>query len=121
MHVILAADALVLLHGLFILFVVCGGALVLKWPKLVLLHIPCAIWGAGIEFLGGICPLTPLEQQLRSSAGAAGYTGGFIEHYLLPVIYPAGLTPGIQILLGLVVVLVNLVFYGLVIRRMHRR
>ncbi len=108
----LAADALVLLHAMFVLFVVAGGALVLKWPKLAFVHIPCVVWGAGIEFTGAICPLTPLEQRLRSAAGEAGYTGGFIEHYVLPLIYPPGLTPTVQIVLGGAVVAINLAVYG---------
>jgi hypothetical protein len=113
----LAADAVLMLHGVFILFVVAGGLLALRWPAAAALHIPCAAWGAYIEFSGGICPLTPLEQRLRTLAGEAGYSGGFIEHYLLPLIYPAGLTPTVQVLLGSGVILVNLAVYALVLRR----
>ncbi len=115
----LAADAVLLLHGVFILFVVAGGLLALRWPLAAAVHLPCAAWGAYIEFSGGICPLTPLEQRLRTLAGEAGYTGGFIEHYLLPLIYPAGLTPTVQVVLGSGVIVVNLIVYGLVLRR-HR-
>jgi hypothetical protein len=113
----LAADAVLLLHGVFILFVVAGGLLALRWPLAAAVHLPCAAWGAYIEFSGGICPLTPLEQRLRTLAGEAGYTGGFIEHYLLPLIYPAGLTPTVQVVLGSGVIVVNLIVYGLVLRR----
>jgi hypothetical protein len=113
----LAADAVLLLHAAFIVFVVAGGLLALRWPSAALVHLPCAVWGAGIEFTGGVCPLTPLEQRLRGAAGEAGYSGGFIEHYLLPLIYPAGLTPTVQLVLGSGVILVNLAVYGLVLRR----
>jgi hypothetical protein len=112
-----AADAVLLLHGVFILFVVAGGLLALRWPLAAAVHLPCAAWGAYIEFSGGICPLTPLEQRLRALAGEAGYSGGFIEHYLLPLIYPAGLTPTVQVVLGSGVIVVNLIVYGLVLRR----
>lgn len=100
---------------------VAGGLAVLRWPRLAFLHLPCVVWGAGIEFAGGICPLTPLEQRLRAAAGEAGYSGGFLEHYLLPVIYPSGLTPAVQILLGSFVVVVNGVIYAILIRRWLRR
>jgi hypothetical protein len=113
----LAADAVLLLHGVFILFVVAGGLLALRWPLAAAVHLPCAAWGAYIEFSGGICPLTPLEQRLRAAAGEAGYSGGFIEHYLLPLIYPAGLTPTVQIVLGSAVIVINLAVYSLVLRR----
>lgn len=113
----LAADAVLLLHGIFILFVVAGGLLALRWPLAAAVHLPCAAWGAYIEFSGGICPLTPLEQRLRAAAGEAGYSGGYIEHYLLPLIYPAGLTPTVQIVLGSAVIVINVAVYGLVLRR----
>lgn len=116
----LAADAVLLLHAAFILFVVVGGLAVLRWPRLSLLHLPCALWGAAIEFSGGICPLTPLEQRLRAAAGESGYSGGFLEHYLLPIVYPPGLTPAVQITLGTAVVLVNLIFYTLLLRRLRK-
>jgi len=113
----LAADAVLLLHGVFILFVVAGGLLALRWPLAAAVHVPCAAWGAYIEFSGGICPLTPLEQHLRRLAGEAGYSGGFIEHYLRPLIHFAGLTPTVQIVLGSGVIVVNLIVYGLVLGR----
>jgi hypothetical protein len=108
----LAADLLVLLHLTFIGFVVFGGLLVARWWRLVFLHLPAAVWGALLEFNGWLCPLTPWEHQLRQAAGEDGYRGGFIEHYLLPVLYPPGLTPAVQIALGVGVVLINLMIYG---------
>lgn len=116
----LAADAVLLLHLAFILFVVLGGLLVLRWPRLALLHLPAVAWGATVECLQLLCPLTPLENRLRRLAGERGYEGGFIEHYLEPLIYPAGLTPGIQLGLGALVLLINLVPYGLLLRRLRR-
>lgn len=103
----LAADALVLLHLGFILFVVGGGFLAWRWRKLVWIHVPVAMWGALIEFAGWVCPLTPWENDLRRMAGGVGYEGGFIEHYLVPVLYPPGLTVGTQIVLGVFVVVIN--------------
>jgi hypothetical protein len=111
------AEGVLLLHLLFILFVVLGGLWVLRRPRLAWVHLPAALWGAGIEFFGWVCPLTPLENALRRVAGEAGYRGGFIEHYLLPVIYPGALTREIQIGLGLAVVAINAVMYGLLLRR----
>ncbi|WP_068827917.1 DUF2784 domain-containing protein [Pseudomonas sp. BMS12] len=107
----LAADAVVLLHLAFILFVLLGALAVLRWPRLAWLHLPAAAWGVAVELLHLYCPLTPLENQLRQAAGQAGYAGGFVEHYLIPLIYPAGLTPQIQLWLGAVVVLINLPIY----------
>jgi hypothetical protein len=117
----LLADALVVLHGLFVLFVVFGSLLVLWRPRVMWLHIPAAAWGALIEWYGWICPLTPWEQALRLRAGQAGYRGGFIEHYLVPLIYPAGLTPEMQTRLGVLVVLFNAGLYAVVWRRVRRR
>jgi hypothetical protein len=111
------ADALVLLHFGFVLFVAAGALLVLRWPRLAVVHIPAAIWGAWIEFTGGICPLTPLEKSLRAQAGEASYAGDFVGHYILPVLYPAGLGRSIQLVLGTMVVLTNLVIYGVMLRR----
>ena len=111
------ADLVVGLHFGFVVFVVAGGLLVLRWPKLAYLHIPVAVYGAAIEFVGWICPLTPLENSLRRQAGESGYSTGFIEHYLLPVLYPSALTRDIQLLLGILVLAVNLAIYGYVFRR----
>ena len=99
-----AADLLVLLHLVFIIFVVAGGLAVFKWHWLAYLHIPAAIWGTLIEYKGWICPLTPLENSLRQLAGVKGYTEGFIEHYILQVVYPPGLTRDVQTTLGTIVV-----------------
>ena len=111
------ADLVVGVHVLFVVFVVAGGLLALRWPWVPVAHLPAAVWGALIEFRGWICPLTPLEQSLRASAGQAGYEGGFIDHYLLPVLYPAGLTQNVQLVLGSLVIAVNLAVYGLLLRR----
>ncbi len=118
----LAADAVVFLHLVFILFVVLGGVLVLRWRWLMILHLPAVTWGAVVELLHLYCPLTPLENALRERAGAQGYRGDFVEHYLVPLIYPSGLTPQIQVWLGVTVVLINLGGYGaLAIRGWRRR
>lgn len=113
----LAADALVLLHLAFILFVVLGGLLVAYRWQVLFLHLPAVAWGVLLELNGWICPLTPWEQQLRLAAGEAGYSGGFIAHYLLPLIYPAGLNRAVQLWLALGVVLVNLAIYGWLLLR----
>jgi hypothetical protein len=113
----LLADLVVGLHFLFVLFVVLGGLLVLRWPGLMWVHLPVAMYGALIELIGWICPLTPLEKSLRERAGGAGYEGGFIEHYLLPVLYPSGLTRHVQLVMGFLVIAVNLLVYLYVARR----
>lgn len=115
------ADLVVVAHCAFILFVLCGGLLALLRWWLCFLHLPAAAWGIAIELSGGFCPLTPLENELRRLSGSAGYAGSFIEHYLLPVIYPAGLTREIQLGLATLVVVFNLVVYGLVALRWWRR
>ena len=107
----LLADTALVIHFAFIIFVVFGGIFVIWWRKVIWLHIPAVMWGALIEFAGWTCPLTPLENRFRVKGGQAGYPGGFIEEYILPVIYPAGLTREIQIILGLLVITVNLVIY----------
>ena len=89
----------------------------LRWPRVAYLHLPAAVWGALIELAGWACPLTPLEQWLRRRAGGAGYSGGFIEHYILPVLYPSALTRPIQLILGVLVIAANLAIYGYAIRR----
>ena len=111
------ADALVVFHVGFVLFVMLGGLLVLRWPRAAWIHLPAAVWGAWVEFSSTICPLTPLENHLRRLGGEAGYSGGFIEHYLLPVLYPAGLVRGVQIALGIFVVLLNVAVYARAWRR----
>ena len=114
------ADILVLIHFAFVLFVVAGGLLVLRWPRLALAHVPAALWGAWIELSGGICPLTPIEKSLRIRAGESAYAGDFVEHYVLPVLYPSGLTRGAQLVLGAVVVVINVAVYAWVLGRRRR-
>jgi hypothetical protein len=116
-----AADGVVVVHLMFILFVVLGGLLVLRWPGLIWLHVPAALWGVLVELMHWPCPLTPLEQSLRLAAGQAGYSGGFVEYYVLPIIYPAGLTPQIQVGLGLFVLLLNTLIYGVLFWQRWRR
>lgn len=115
------ADILVVLHFGFTLFVALGGLLVLGHPRLAWAHLPAAAWGATVEFTGWICPLTPWEQSLRQLGGQAGYSGGFIEHYLIPLLYPPGLTTSIQLVLGLLVLAVNGALYWAVFRRLALR
>jgi hypothetical protein len=112
----LLADLVVGLHFLFVVFVVIGGLLVLRWRWVMWLHVPAAVWGALIEFGGWICPLTPLEKTLRAWAGSAGYEGGFIEHYVIPILYPGALTRALQIALGVAVLLSNSLVYWWVLR-----
>jgi hypothetical protein len=111
------ADVVVGIHALFVAFVMLGGLLALRRPWVAALHLPAAVWGALIELRGWICPLTPLEKSLRAAAGEAGYQGGFIEHYLLPVLYPAGLTRNVQLVLGAAVIVVNVAIYAVVLQR----
>jgi hypothetical protein len=111
------ADLVVGVHLFFVLFVVFGGLLVLRWPWVAYLHIPAALWGAAIELGGWICPLTPLENWLRLQVGSAIYSGGFVEHYIIPALYPSALTRTIQVLLGLLVLGINLAIYGYLVRR----
>jgi hypothetical protein len=115
----IAADAVLVVHFAFVAFVVLGGFLLLRWPRLAWLHLPAVAWGALIEFGGWICPLTPLESSLRHAAGQAGYSGDFIEHYIVALLYPEGLTRAMQIALGAIVVLINVLLYAIVARRMH--
>jgi hypothetical protein len=117
----LAADLVVLLHLAFILFVIVGALAVLRWPRLAWLHVPAVLWGAWIELAGWICPLTPLENRLRRAGGEAGYGADFIDHYLLPVIYPQGLSRGLQVLLGAGALALNVILYTVVWRRARRR
>ena len=100
-------------HTVFILFAMFGALLLLRWPKLVWLHLPALAWGLWIELAGGICPLTPLENGLREQAGDARYNGGFIEHYIVPVIYPPGLTHDTQLVLAAVLIILNAGLYAL--------
>ena len=117
----IAADGLVLFHLLFILFVLFGGLLLLKWRHLAWWHLPAAAWGVAVEVFHLTCPLTQWENLMRNAAGQVGYGGGFIEHYVWPVIYPAGLTPSIQLGLGGVVLAINVWVYVRVFRQRKSR
>ena len=116
----LLANTVLLVHGLFVGFVVLGGLLVLRRPRLAWLHLPALAWGAAVVGMGWICPLTPLENSLRSMAGQDGYSGGFIEYYLLSVIYPAGLTRQIQVFLATLLIIANLAVYTRWYRQLKR-
>src|SRR5260370_41868026 len=112
-----AADAILVAHFAFVLFVVLGALLVLRWPRLAWLHVPALVWAAFIEFSGWICPLTPLEVALRHQAGEAGYAGGFIDHYVVSLLYPEALTRDTQTMLGAVLVVINAAIYIVALRR----
>jgi hypothetical protein len=116
----LAADAVVLLHFAFVVFVVLGGALALRWPRVMWVQLPAALWGVLVELGGWVCPLTPLENTLRRQSGTAGYEGDFIVQYLLPALYPAGLTRRWQWALGGFALAINALIYGVILLR-HRR
>ncbi len=115
------ADLVLVVHFGFIVFALLGALLALRWPGVLWVHVPAAVWAVAIELGGWICPLTPLENRLRSAGGADGYPGGFIDHYLLPVIYPSGLTREVQIVLGLALLAINALLYRAVWRRWRRR
>jgi Protein of Unknown function (DUF2784) len=117
----LLADAVLVLHGLFIVFAVLGGLAAVRRPWLAWLHLPAATWAAWVTMSGSTCPLTPLENALRRSAGQAGYPGGFVDHYLVAWIYPDGLTRPVQTALGIGVLALNLALYAFVIARRRRR
>lgn len=116
----LLADAVLLAHAAFVAFVVLGGLLVLRRPRLAWVHLPVVAWGAGIEFAGGICPLTPLENHLRALAHQQGYAGGFVEHYVFGLLYPEGLTREVQIVLGVGVLALNGAVYAWLLYRRRR-
>ena len=105
------ADLVLLAHAAFIVFAAAGALLLRRFPRVAWLHLPAVVWGVGIEWSGAVCPLTPLEVWLRRRAGAAGYGGDFIEHYVTALIYPAGLTRGMQIALGAGLLLINVLLY----------
>ena len=117
MPFLLLADLVVLVHCGFVAFVVLGGFLVLRWPAIRWAHLPAAAWGVWIELSGGLCPLTPLEKTLRLRAGETSYAGDFVGQYILPVLYPRGLTRQVQLVLAVMVVVVNLGVYWWVWRR----
>lgn len=116
----LLADLVLLLHAAFVVFVAFGALLALRWPRVAWVHVPAVLWGAGIEFAGRICPLTPLENHWRRLAGEEGYAGGFVEHYVFPVLYPDGLTRNAQLVLGALVIAMNVAVYSWAIRRRRR-
>jgi hypothetical protein len=113
----LVADAVVVVHVSFIVFVVAGGLLALRWRWVAAVHIPVALYGVVIELVGFTCPLTPLEKTLRRRAGSAGYEGGFVEHYVVPVVYPGEFTSSVKIALAALIVVANVIVYGIVWRR----
>ena len=115
------ADLLVLFHLVFILYVIAGALLITKWVKTLWLHLPSCFWGMTVEFTGWICLLTPWEIQLRRLASEEGYTGSFIEQYLIPIIYPSGLNREIQMVLGGTVLIVNLSLYTLILIKRRKR
>ena len=116
-----AADAIVVFHFCFVGFVHLGGLAVLRWPRLMYVHLPAAAWGAFVEFSGWLCPLTPYENRLRAMGHQPGYTGSFVDHYIMPVLYPNGLTRSMQIQIGCIVLALNLTAYFLLILKLRRR
>jgi hypothetical protein len=114
------ADIIVLIHLLFIVFVISGGLLGFykKWTAWI--HIPAAVWGALVELTGWFCPLTPLENRFRISGGAVGYEGSFVEQYIIPLIYPENLTRNTQIAMGISVIVINAVIYFFLIKRYRK-
>ena len=116
-----AADMLVILHLMFIVLVVLGGLLVIRWPGLAWVHVPIIIWGFLIEVMGWICPLTPLEQKLRQAAGERGYEGGFIDHHIVPLMYPQGLTYSMRMVLAGIIAVLNISIYLWLIRKRLRQ
>ncbi len=113
----LLADLVLLSHLAFVVFVVVGGTAVLRWPRLAWIHVPAVLWAVLTEYAGRVCPLTPLENALREAGGEAAYVGGFIDHYVTAVLYPAGLTRAGQVVLGSVALLLNGLVYWQVARR----
>jgi hypothetical protein len=117
----LLADSITVLHLAFVAFVLFGGFLVVRWRRSIWIHGPAVLWGAVVECAGWVCPLTPLENWLRLKGHTRGYSGGFVEHYLAPLLYPDALTPGLQVVLGGLVIAVNLMVYGYALRARRRR
>ena len=114
------ANAVLVLHLCFVLFVILGGLLALRWPRIAWVHVPVALYGALIEFVGFVCPLTPLENHFRRLGGEAGYGGGFVDHYITAALYPTGLRRGAQLVLGISVLVLNAAVYAVVWRRRRR-
>lgn len=115
------ADSVVVVHMIFVIYAIFGGLLVLRWKYTICLHVPALLWGAVVEVKGWICPLTPLENRLRSEAGESGYSGGFVENYILPVLYPENLSRPDQVMLALFLVTVNVIIYVYVGRTFKKR
>lgn len=115
----LLADCVVIAHLAFVALVVCGAFLALRWRRLLWVQVPAALWGAAVELANWPCPLTPLEIALRRAGGRAGYAGGFVEHYLVPLLYPAAFSRELQLLLGAGVVAINALAYALLLRRLR--
>lgn len=113
----LAADLVLVTHFAFIILVVCGALVVIRYPRFAWMHVPAASWGAFVELSGQICPLTYLENFLRMQAGQDGYSVSFVEQYILPLVYPAGLTRNLQYLLGGLVVGINVIIYASILIR----
>jgi len=107
----IAADGMVVIHLAFILFVILGGLTLFKWPWMIWVHVPAAVWGGLVELFGAPCPLTPLENYLRRAGQTEAYSGGFIDHYIMPIVYPPGLTRQTQVVLGVVILAVNFAIY----------
>ncbi len=118
---LILAELTVLLHFLFVVFVVIGGVAVLRWPRLIYAHLLAVAWGIYIELTGGICPLTPLENRFRDLAGMQPYEGGFINHYIMPILYPRGLTHNIQIWIALGLIVINVAIYSVFVYRQRRK
>jgi hypothetical protein len=110
------ADFILVVHLAFIAFVLAGGLLLLRWPRLFWLHLPAVSWTVFVELTGGVCPLTPLENYFRALGRGDVFQGDFVGRYLLPLVYPAALTPSIQAVLAGVVILINFIFYAVIIR-----
>ena len=113
------ADLVLVSHLAFIVFAVVGGLLALRWRWMPVVHLPAVCWGVYIQMSGGVCPLTPLENSLRQAAGSSGYSGSFIEHYIVPIVYPSVLSPALQLVLAGLLVLANVCVYVVVWRRCH--
>ena len=114
------ADALVTFHFAFVAFVVVGGLLVLRWRRVMWFHLPAVAWGVFVEFSGWICPLTPWENRLRALGDEVTYEGGFVDHYIMPVLYPEGLTRDAQYVIGSLIFLINAACYGVILYRHYK-
>jgi hypothetical protein len=115
------ATIVVVVHVAFVIFVVVGGALAMRWPKVAVVHLPAVVWAVYIEWSGAICPLTPLENTLRTAAGLEAYAGDFVTEYVFPLLYPDGLTRRAQAVIGFVVLALNLLSYSLLRKRRSNR